>query len=218
MNNNYNHKGLNLTPAIFSKLLVELFDGKQFDRNTAISTLTEHHISHGGIIKDKKNLVAVFKSATRNLKENGIQNVGYGIWRLNYKNKETIIVDSPKIVETKYTIDKEIGKGNNSVYLYYYDSYKELAKLKGLYSWQCKIGRTDTAPLQRIIGQTGTCFPEPPHVALLIHCDDSSQMEAALHSILKVKKRHIESAPGREWFMTSPEEIENLYNIIIENH
>ena len=71
--------------------------------------------------------------------------------------------------------------------------------------------------LQRIIGQAGTCYPEFPHVALVIYCDDSAQMETALHAILKLQKKHIESAPGTEWFMTSPEEIEKLYHVLFEN-
>ena len=121
------------------------------------------------------------------------------------------------VVYKALNTDKELGVGNSSVYVYYYDSYKDLAILKGLQSWQCKVGRSDVEPLQRIIGQAGTCYPEFPHVALVIYCDDSAQMETALHAILKLQKKHIESAPGTEWFMTSPEEIEKLYHVLFDN-
>jgi hypothetical protein len=85
-------------------------------------------------------------------------------------------------------------------------------------SWECKIGRTDVEPIQRIMGQAGTCYPEFPHIALIIHCEDSSQLEMAFHSILKVRRKYIKSAPGKEWFMTSPQEIEDIYSLIMKHH
>ena len=81
--------------------------------------------------------------------------------------------------------------------------------------WECKIGRTDKDPLQRIFGQAGTCYPELPHIALIIKCSNSLQLEAALHNILKLRNRWIENAPGTEWFLTSPAEIESVYHIIV---
>ncbi|MCH3923261.1 GIY-YIG nuclease family protein [Limosilactobacillus sp.] len=99
----------------------------------------------------------------------------------------------------------------DAVYLYYYDKYKELAELKGQHVWECKIGRTETDPISRVLGQAGTCYPELPHIALILNCDNSSLMEKALHSILKVKGRWLSDSPGKEWFITSPEEVENLY-------
>ena len=216
MENDYKYQGVKLTPQVFKDLLILLFDGKQFDRQTAVSMVTKYHQEHGGLLADG-NFVSVFKKASQTLKDNGITNVGYGTWKLNYKQCETVLVESQKHTEITYSIDKELGVGNSSVYVYYYDSYKDLAILKGLQSWQCKVGRSDVEPLQRIIGQAGTCYPEFPHVALVIYCDDSAQMETALHAILKLQKKHIESAPGTEWFMTSPEEIEKLYHVLFEN-
>lgn len=216
MENDYKYKGVELTPSVFAELLIKFYDGKQFDRQTAISFILDYHTRNGGVLKKGKNVVTVFKKATSNLKDYGIQNVGYGTWRLNYIEKETTIVETLKPIEYSYTVDKEIGEGQNSVYLYYYDAYKKLAELKGLQSWECKIGRTDVEPLQRIMGQAGTCYPEFPHIALVMYCEDSSQLELAIHSILKVKKKHIESAPGKEWFITSPHEIEELYTMIMK--
>ena len=85
-------------------------------------------------------------------------------------------------------------------------------------SWECKIGRTDVEPIQRIMGQAGTCYPEIPHIALVIYCEDSFQLEMAFHSILKVQKKYIKSAPGKEWFMTSPRKIEDIYSLIMRHH
>lgn len=218
MEKEYKYTGVELTPNVFADLLISLFDGKQFDRQTAILQISEYHKSHGGVLKQGKDIITVFKKATQKLRDCGIQNKGYGTWRLNYKEKETTVLESNNKEQDSYPVDKEIGKGLFSVYLYYYDSYKELAELKGQHFWQCKIGRTDIEPIQRIVGQAGTCYPELPHIALIMYCDNSSQLEAAFHAILKVQKKHIESAPGREWFMTSPEEIEKLFFLIMESH
>ena len=101
------------------------------------------------------------------------------------------------------------------MYLYYYDRYKELAEFKGYDIWECKIGRTDVDPIGRVVGQAGTCYPELPHIALIIYCDDSSLVEKALHSILKIKGRWLDKSPGKEWFITSPQEIEDIYMTIV---
>jgi len=98
----------------------------------------------------------------------------------------------------------------------FYDAYKKLANLVNKNIWECKIGRTEVDPIQRVLSQTGTCYPELPHLALIIHCDDSAKLEAALHSILKYKDRWLKNAPGNEWFLTSPFEIEELYNGLLE--
>lgn len=95
--------------------------------------------------------------------------------------------------------------------MYYYDVYVELAKLKGSSTWECKVGRTDRNPINRVLGQAGTCYPELPHIALIIKCADSSVLEAALHNILKMRGRWIADAPGTEWFMTTPQEIKDIY-------
>ena len=68
--------------------------------------------------------------------------------------------------------------------------------------------------LYRIFSQTGTAYPEYPHVALLIKCPSAREMEDALHSILKLRGKWLENAPGSEWFLTSPDEIKDLYYLI----
>lgn len=99
--------------------------------------------------------------------------------------------------------------------VYYYDTYKKYAETCGHSIWECKIGRTDKDPLQRIFGQAGTCYPELPHIALIMKCSNSFQLESALHNILKLRNRWIENAPGTEWFLTSPAEVESFYHMIV---
>lgn len=211
----YKWNGLELTPAIFIKLLIELFDGKQFDRTTAINTIVEYHKEHGGLTQ-KPDYVAVFKAASGKLKKQGMESVGYGTWRLSYDNEGPVEVveKKGKLEEVSFSADKEIGEGAFAVYVYFFDSYKELAEKKNEDMWECKIGRTDVDPVSRVFGQAGTCFPEYPHLALIIHCKDSALLEDALHNILKIRGRWISGSPGKEWFYTSPKEVEELYNTI----
>ena len=212
--NDYKYSGVKLTPGIFRELLIELFDGTLFSRQTAITTIAETHVQRGGRIEQGRDLVAVFKHATLNLqKQNvGLVNKGYGMWELHYENNETTIVkDDVAEEKNNYVADETIGTGDNAVYVYYYDVYQELSKAKGLSIWECKVGRTDRDPINRVLGQAGTCYPELPHIALIIKCADSSVLEAALHNILKMRGRWISDAPGTEWFMTTPQEIKDIY-------
>ena len=62
----YKYAGVELTPNIFSELLILLFDGKQFKRTTAIEVVTKRHYDGGGILS-KKEYVSVFKKACQNL-------------------------------------------------------------------------------------------------------------------------------------------------------
>lgn len=215
----YLYKGLELTPNIFAKLLIQFFDGKQFSRQDAVNTITNYHLENGGQL-NKSSYVAVFKKAAQSLKDEGIENIGYGMWRLLHKEKEIIEI-LPKNAnaddEINVTADKEIGHGSKAVYVYFYDSYKDLSVLKGQSAWQCKIGRTDVDPIGRIYSQAGTCYPELPHIALIIHCEDSSLLEKTIHYILKLRDRWLSDSPGKEWFFTSPHEIEEIYESIIGN-
>lgn len=163
----------------------------------------------------KSSYISVFKKATQRLKDCGIENVGYGIWKLLYKEKVIeVVVPTKEPDNVSFKADVTIGSGKASVYVYYYDSYKELAELKGKDVWECKIGRTDVDPIGRIVSQAGTCYPELPHIALIINCDDSSALEIALHSALKFQNKWLEDAPGTEWFLTSPQEIKRIYSML----
>lgn len=216
---NYEFIGLSLTPTIFGKLLVHLFDGKQFDRQIAISEVVDYHRSNGGIVKRGYNSIDAFKKATIDLrkKDIGLINKGQGVWELHYHEPELVEVvrGSSEIEEAVYSVDEILGAGPNAVYVYYYDVYFELAKINGESSWPCKIGRTDHNPIQRIIGQAGTCYPELPHIALIIYCDDSNVLEAVFHNIMKVKGLWMADAPGKEWFITSPDEIKAIYASVL---
>ena len=209
----YEYYGVELTPAVMKELLIKLFDGKQFKRNDAINKIIEYHKKNGGVLSSK-DYTGVFKASTKWLKESGLINCGYGMWRLNYEKQEIEIEEVSKTKEINYVVDETIGDGDYSVYVYYYDIYKKYALEKNEIYFPCKIGRTDCDPIQRILGQCGTCYPEMPHISLIINCDDSSKLENAIHSILKYQNKWLEDAPGSEWFLTNPQEIKEIYNEI----
>ena len=206
----YDFYGIDLTPTVMKELLIKLFDGKQFKRTDAINKMIEFHKQNGGIVSNK-DYVSTFKHATKLLNNNGIVNCGYGVWRLNYEKHEIEIEEVSKTEEIKYCVDETIGVGKFSIYVYYYDIYKRYAVEKKEEYFPCKIGRTDRDPIQRVLGQCGTCYPELPHIALIINCGDSAKLESAINSILKYQNKWIQDAPGSEWFMTNPEEIKKIY-------
>ena len=113
--------------------------------------------------------------------------------------------------------ERTIGSGRSSVYLYYYPQYRERAESKGEKVWECKIGRTIHSEADGRIREQATGLPESPKIGLHIKTDKHKKIERIIHDILKVRGKHIEEAPGTEWFLTSPSEVEEIYNSIGES-
>lgn len=219
----YKYTGIELTPEIFAKLLSELFAGEQTTRVDCIKKITTYHINNGGICK-KKSYIQDFKSATLLLRNKGynIDNPGYGVWRIGVDCKDYITfreeLSAKKINNLSTDADKltEIGNGNQKVYVYYFPIYRKFARIQGKNYWHCKIGMTTKDVFDRIYSQTGTCYPEKPFLALIINCDDALKLEKTVHNILTMNNKQIKDAPGKEWFLTSPEEIISIYNSIFQ--
>ena len=55
-------------------------------------------------------------------------------------------------------------------------------------------------------------MPEEPEIGLIIKTDNPSDLEQRIHNMLKEFNRHIENAPGTEWFLTNPNQVEEIYN------
>lgn len=101
-------------------------------------------------------------------------------------------------------------KGQDSIYLFYYPTYKELAEKKGEEFWQCKIGMTVDNVGKRVRTQV-TGNPEKATIALEFKTDHPRELESALHAILKLRGRHIADGGGVEWFKTNPDEVSRIY-------
>ena len=113
--------------------------------------------------------------------------------------------------------ERTIGSGRSSVYLYYYPRYRESAESKGEKVWDCKIGRTIHDEADGRIKEQTTGLPEKPKIGLHIKTDKQEKIERIIQDILKARGKHIDTAPGREWFLTSPSEVEEIYKFIGES-
>jgi hypothetical protein len=113
-------------------------------------------------------------------------------------------------------IERIIGEGAESVYLYYHDAHAEIARRDGLAVWECKVGSTAGAVDSRIIGQGAlTCFPRPPIIGLVIRTDNARSLERLLHDALALAGRRITGGGGSEWFLTSPDHLGRWYEAFL---
>ena len=113
-----------------------------------------------------------------------------------------------------FEAERTIGSGRQSVYLYYYQQKRESAESKYKNVWECKIGNTER-PLQARLREQAT-DPEKFKLGLHIETNRPKDIERIIHDILKVRGKHIDEAPGREWFLTSPSEVEEIFKFIEE--
>jgi hypothetical protein len=118
---------------------------------------------------------------------------------------------APEPSGRKLEIQRAIGEGSESVYVYFHDAYYELAQRDGSKKWECKVGWTVGEPDSRIIGQGAlTCFPRCPVIGLVIKTHDGKNLERLLHAALSYAGAKVNGA-GAEWFLTSPALIEQWF-------
>jgi hypothetical protein len=217
----YQYKGIPLSPYIAEVLILKLLTGKTTIRQSIVDEIVNYHESQGGLKGVAQDIPRVVKRSLKKLKERGIaDNPSYGYWRIG----ETSIEDSQNEVEnTNFELeevvdvaiaDKVIGLGKSCIYLYYLPMYRLRAETEKESIWHCKIGRTDRDPLLRVLSQAATALPEKPHIALILRTDYPSEFEGAIHKILTIRGRKIDSSPGSEWFLTSPHEVEKIIEYI----
>ncbi len=221
MNNRYQCFGRDLTSDCARKLIQELFEGQTVRRREIVNTVFEVHHKRGGGNSGVR--LHVIKSALKSMKESGVaENVELGFWYILQKaNPEphTESLQSPKTKEELVNPDldsiKTIGAGKNSVYLYYYPTYRSFAESQGETDWPCKIGKSESIdPAIRINSQTATALPENPVVGLIIRTDSPDTIEWAIHEFLGNK--HMQNAPGKEWFMTHPNEVQEIHEKVLK--
>ncbi len=229
MNNDYEYVKTPLTRPIARELIIEKFSGETAERQEIIETIVKIHCDRGGS-RPRGQTVGVFKKALADMKSKGrAENVSLGIWRIvpSPGSPETEAVESvepPPVSDVDETIqheqhdspdEKSVGSGKGSVYLYYYPAYRQLAELKGKSSWPCKVGQSKHDPVSRVESQAATAMPEKPKIALTIKTDKPSELEKAIHRFLARDDKQMKEAPGAEWFVTSPSEVEEIYDILL---
>ncbi len=196
MNNEYKHAGEPFTVQIAEELILELCEGETLKKEEIIRRVyREHHRKQGGAeYAGSQSLDQTFADALdRNLKQRrGLatnEGTPHGYWKIYGESSPDDPPDEPR---------------EGCVYIYYYPSYRELAELKGEDEWPCKIGRTERDAEQRIREQ-GTGMPEHATKEVVMHTDDPRSLEQTIRSILKGKNRHIQNAPGDEWYLINSE-------------
>ena len=199
----YKYHNIPLTPTIASEIIFELFvDKGNVNLSDIKEKATQLHIERGGLsaIRSERG---IYQESLQYLKREGkITMPSKGYWNIHQPFFDKNDTEAVNI----------IGDGKGVVYLYYYPSHKERAKSSKSPVWECKIGKTDGDPYERVREQIDkkTGLPEEPQIGLIIKTDDNSAIEQAIHSILKAQGRQ-KDAPGKEWFITSPNEVEYIY-------
>ena len=214
MNNEYKYSGKRLTMSVARELILEFFKGQTVHKQEIIRRVDEIHLEGGG--KQSDNIIHPVTDALNAMKRKNLANnptPGDGIWEIYGQT------DDEGIDDTDNSGDKvrKIGSGNNSVYVYYYPTYKHHAELQGEETWPCKIGHSEYSnPIHRILQQVGTGMPEKPEIALVIQTNMPEDVEAAIHKLLD--RDLIPDSPGKEWFLTNPSRVEEIFNIINKSY
>ena len=235
MNKTYEHKGKPFTQEIAAELIFKTYVGEPpVDETILPEKVYEIHEAGGGLppkVRYPTNLNLLSSSEFSNHIHfhvcrmgrsalSGLENNGCA----TRKSSRLWHIHKIDIHRDEQTYPKMLGEGSQEVYLYYYRAYRENAVLKkinpvwkvgyGKVLWRCKIGEThyqDTAT--RVKQQIGVS-PEKPIIALIIKTDDSKRLEKMIKDILKFWDRQVKDAQGTEWFMTSPTEVESIYDFL----
>ena len=218
----YRYAGQPLTPGIAEDLILELFTGRITERQKIVDAVTRAHRDRGGLDARAKDTPRLVKKALSNMQRDGLaENPSFGQWRIMGPNPGTGVAAPTEVATEEVTASlpsAEIltGEGDESVYLYCYETYRRLAEMEGRRLFPCKIGRSERDPLLRVLSQSSTALPEIPRIARLFKTHDSSALEAAIHSILSLRGREVEDSPGTEWFLTSPQEVDDIVRFVGE--
>lgn len=111
-------------------------------------------------------------------------------------------------IEAEEEANGETSSGSPSVYWYTFPAYRSASG-----PYPIKIGR-GLDPEARIRAQV-TAMPEQPIILGKHEYANPDALERALHSVLILRGKRKADAPGAEWFMTTPAEIEALIKTVL---
>ena len=208
MNSQYEYAEKSLTPNRAQHLIIELFAGQTVQKQEIMQVVDETHLERGGQPSRARFHHPVTLALCNMKREGCAENPRQGVWFISSRPQ---VDENINAEETDLESEKTIGSGEGSVYLYYFPAYKRLAELQGEEVWPCKIGKARYDANSRIRAQTRTALPEYPKVGLIIKTDELRLMETTIQNILKLQDKQKQDAPGQEWFITSPNEVEQVY-------
>ena len=208
MNDQYQYVGKPLTLKMVRELIQELFAGQTVQKQEIMRVVVEKHLERGGLPATAQSNNPVTLALWHLKREGQANNPSEDNWLILSSPQDDDSVNSER---DNLVPERTIGSGKQSVYLYYYPAYQILAGLQDEEVWACKIGRSRSGAISRIRSQTRTALPEFPKVGLIIKTDESGLMEKAIQYILRIQGKQKQDAPGNEWFITSPSEVEQVY-------
>lgn len=213
MNNQYEYVERPLTLNIARKLIHELFAGQTVQRQDILRTVLDTHLERGGLVPRATSNNPVTLALASMRREGQTEDRGEGIFFIfsNLQSDESLDSENIDAAEVNLRPEKTIGSGKGSVYLYYFPTYKRLAELESETVWPCKIGKARHDAINRIRSQTRTALPEYPKIGLIIKTNELNLMETTIQNILRLQGKQKRDAPGTEWFVTSPSEVEQIY-------
>ena len=154
------------------------------------------HEKNGGLPADG-DLEKVIEGSLRSLSYGGKANrISKGCWRI-----------------PRYDYQRIFGEGKHWVYLYYFNDDKLSAEAEGDEAWPCKIGEAEKNPEKRVKNQTSGARVEP-RIALLLRTNQHKALEKVIHGILTLMDRPLKDTQGREWFLTNPDEVAEIWEKI----
>ncbi|MEU5759852.1 GIY-YIG nuclease family protein [Nocardia sp. NPDC047648] len=216
----YQYRGLPLTPNILAENILRTHEpGAVIRTRDLVQSAMRYHIEHGGS-NSQSNLKAQGKKALVTLEsQRKIERTGgYGLWRIlgsAADDARPAVTDDDLAEEIEETFLDELpyeavlGTGSESIYAYYFPTYRKLAEATGESIWPIKVGRTSGDVASRVLSQVGTALPEIPIIALVYRTEHSVSVEAMIHGVFVMRGRKVD-APGAEWFSTSPDELIDL--------
>ncbi len=202
MHNQYKYVGQHLKMSIARELILEFFAGQSgVKRQDIIDKVEEEHQNRGGRRHTKSTHPVA--DALENLKKTGrANNPDRGSWDIECQRG----YKPAPVAKREYPDPDEIRKGH--VYFYYFPTAKENANFKGENKWAFKIGCTEGDP-HRVYNQA-TAMSEKPKIEARIYTESPEHLEKIIHASLKKQNMHILDAPGKEWFLLSPDMVKKI--------
>ena len=191
------------------------------ERGDIIREVKEMHRAGGGKPWRTKKESPAFQKVLNKMRTDGLaSSVDRGLWRIEGTDATTddgqppgIDQDSDSAGDEGEVMAEEQEPSVGFIYLYYLPAYRVQAEGRGEAVWPCKIGRTGAGADERW-RQHAAAFPEEPVVSELKQTFRPQAWEHAIQSMLTIGGRKKEDSPGSEWFITSPDEVSKLVNLI----
>ena len=210
-------------PRAVSQFIAELLEREgALPRSEIVQAVKDEWVRVSGR-PFKANVVAKVKKALSEAQAAGTVNAeeAKGWWRASdpESSKQSVadqatgstpdLSDLDELETNEIESEHTVGAGDQFIYAYYIPVYRELFEAQGSSRWPIKIGKSIDA--KQRLNTHATALPDAPTVAVLIKTSDAANLERLLHLTLRVRGREYDGTGGSEWFVTSPQEILEIY-------